>query len=497
MADVTVKIPRRVFNDIYVPYLDNRSRYLIFYGGAGSGKSVFIVQRYVYMLLSYPMCNVMVVRAVGNTHRDSTFALFKQIIGRWGLMQHFRINEGDLRITCKITQNSVIFKGLDDSEKLKSVTFAKGELTDIWVEEASEPGIELSDINQLNIRLRGGKTSKQMVLSFNPIDVNHWLKKRFFDTKHDNVTILHTTYKDNRFLDEDYIRELESYKDTDPYYYDVYCLGLWGVYGKTVFDARKVNDRIAANPQPIKRGMFAYDYDGLRITNIRWEDAPDGYISIYQEPKQGYPYVLGGDTAGEGSDWFTGHVLDNTTGEQVAVLHHQMDEDLYAHQMYCLGMYYNTALIGIESNFSSYPIKELERLGYPRQYVRQREDTYTHKIVESYGVKTTSATRPVIISELVRVVREAPETINDIPTLNEMLTFVRNEKGRPEAQDGAHDDLVMGLGIAHYIRPQQSYVPDFTPERPKIKWEEDMWEDWYNADEETRQRLIQKWGEPN
>lgn len=79
--------------------------------------------------------NVLVVRAVGNTNRDSTFALFKQIISKWGVTQLFKINESDMRITCT-NGNSVIFKGLDDVDKLKSVTFAKGELTDVWINKS-------------------------------------------------------------------------------------------------------------------------------------------------------------------------------------------------------------------------------------------------------------------------------------------------------------------------------------------------------------------------
>ena len=114
---------------------------------------------------------------------------------------------------------------------------------------------------------------------------------------------------------------LESYKDTDPYYYTVYCLGEWGVYGKTIFDAQKVSERISQlKEQSYKQGYFDYQYDGLHITDIRWADDDDGYIKIFDEPRQGRPYVIGGDTAGEGSDSFTGQVLDNTTGAQVATL---------------------------------------------------------------------------------------------------------------------------------------------------------------------------------
>ena len=123
--------------------------------------------------------------------------------------------------------------------------------------------------------------------------------------------------------------------------------------------------------------------------------------------------------------------------------------------MYCLGKYYNTALIGIETNFDTFPIKELLRLGYDKQFVREKEDTFTHQIVKSFGFQTNKITRPLILSELQKIVNENIELINDKETLEEMLTFVRNEKGRPEAQEGCHDDLVMGLAISFYIRTQQ------------------------------------------
>ena len=188
---------------------------------------------------------------------------------------------------------------------------------------------------------------------------------------------------------------------------------------------------------------------------IRWVEAEDGYISIYEDRRAGVPYVIGGDTAGEGSDWFAGQALDNTTGRQVCTLRQQFDEDLYAKQLYCLGRYYNDALVAVEANFSSYPIKELQRLRYPRQYVRTAEDSYTHRRQKRYGFRTTSVTRPLAIAELVRAAREAPELIRDGQTLREMLVFVKNERGRPEAMAGEHDDCVMALAIAQYARPQQ------------------------------------------
>ena len=168
---INIQIDKKVFNKKYIPYLDNEDRYLLFYGGGSSGKSYYIVQRYVYRLLTRKM-NLLVVRQTGNTNRDSTFALFKQVINQWNLSSLFDIT--DLRIKCK-NGNEVIFRGLDDTEKIKSTTFENGELTDIWVEEATE--CKEADINQLKVRLRGGKSKKQMVLSFNPVNINHWIKR--------------------------------------------------------------------------------------------------------------------------------------------------------------------------------------------------------------------------------------------------------------------------------------------------------------------------------
>lgn len=228
--------------------------------------------------------------------------------------------------------------------------------------------------------------------------------------------------------------------------------------GNCVFDKEKIIERLEKirNREPIKRGSFLYDYDGLKVRNIRWQDDPNGIIKIYKDVVKGRSYVIGGDTAGDGSDNFVGEVLDNISGEQVAELSHQTDEDLYARQMYCLGKYYNEALIGVEVNFSTYPEKELERLEYPNLYHRQQEDSVTHKYQFKKGFKTTSVTRPIIIAGLVEVIRDDVDTINSAELLHECLSFIKNEQGRAEAEQGKHDDRVMAMGIAHYIRPQQS-----------------------------------------
>ena len=131
---INVKINKRVFNPKYLPLLNDDTRYIVMFGGGSSGKSYFIVQRFVYKMMRQK-CNLLVVRQTGNTNRDSTFALFKQVISDWNLSDIFTIT--DLRVKCS-NGNEVIFRGLDDVEKIKSTTFENGELTDVWVEEATE-----------------------------------------------------------------------------------------------------------------------------------------------------------------------------------------------------------------------------------------------------------------------------------------------------------------------------------------------------------------------
>ncbi len=266
--------------------------------------------------------------------------------------------------------------------------------------------------------------------------------------------------------------------------------------GTPVFNLEIIARRREDAVKPLRRGEFVYTDNGLTLSNIRFSDREDGIISIYEEPKARYPYVIGGDTAGEGSDSFVGQVLDNTSGRQVAVLRHKYDEDLYAKQMYSLGMYYNTALIGVETNYSTYPVRELERLRYPRQYVRETLDSFTHTVKKSYGFDTNSLTRPVIIADLVRIMRDTPEVIVDSATLGEMLTFAYNERRRPEAMAGEHDDLVMALAIAYFIRSQQSMSAAGEPEEGK-RWTRDMWDDYNRASADERMYLRKKWGNPN
>lgn len=248
--------------------------------------------------------------------------------------------------------------------------------------------------------------------------------------------------------------------------------------GECVFDKERLTEALAMQGEVSapRRGYFTYrrrreeiyGTDGdvieseLCIEDIAFCEAHDGYILLYEEPlvrRDGAgrivaraPYSLGGDTAGEGGDYFTGKVVCDLNGKSVATLRIQhIDEDLYAEQMYCLGKYYNNATIGIEINYSAYPMRLLERTyRYPRLYYREKND-HEGGVRRSAGFETTQRTKPLIIANLVSVLREDPLPERDPETLREMLTFTRRASGGMGAVSGKHDDLVMALAIAQYI----------------------------------------------
>ena len=474
-------------NKTFIPLFDDTSRYLVLKGGGGSGKSIFAGRKILERAVLEGGHRFLVCRKVGRTLRNSCFQQLLGMIGEHFPDVAFKANQTDMRITFPESGSEIIFSGLDDADKLKSIY----NITGIWIEEASE--LLESDFNQLDIRLRGETDHyKQIILTFNPVSVRHWLKTRFFDRAPENATVHESTYKDNRFLDDEAKKVLEDFRDTDSYYYSVYCLGQWGVTGQTVFPSEAVTERLARLENPLRRGVFECDIIGNRVENVRFLEEEDGPVAIYREPLPGRPYVIGGDTAGEGSDFFVLQVLDNVTGEQVAVFRRcRVDEDVFAHQAFCLGRFYNDALIALESNWSTYPVLELERLRYPRQYVRESFDTYTHEVKSAFGFRTDRQTRPVIIANLIRAVREDIAFLNDGNTLEEMLTFVRNESLRPEAAAGAHDDCVMALAIGHFVRGQQR---DYDVPAEKREWTEDMVEDYYRASADERRLLESMWG---
>ena len=230
--------------------------------------------------------------------------------------------------------------------------------------------------------------------------------------------------------------------------------------GTGVFDNEQIVLRLERLPEPAGRGEF---------TDGEWTESETGAITLYELPEEGVPYVLGGDTAGEGSDYFTAIVIDNVSGRIVAKLRQKYSEPEYVRQIYALGRFYNDALVAIETNFSTYPVMKLQETEYPNQYSREREDTYTRQMKKSYGFRTDRQSRPRAIANLVEVFSSHPEWFTDRELLEEMLTFCYNEDHRPEALAGKHDDLVMGAAITYAARHQQRMTVLTEPEKPREK----------------------------
>lgn len=230
--------------------------------------------------------------------------------------------------------------------------------------------------------------------------------------------------------------------------------------GTGVFDNEQIVLRLERLPSPAGRGEFM---DG------EWTESETGAITLYELPEEGVPYVLGGDTAGEGSDYFTAIVIDNVSGRIAAKLRQKYSEPEYVRQIDALGRFYNDALVAIETNFSTYPVMKLQEMEYPNQYSREREDTYTRQMRKSYGFRTDRQSRPRAIANLVEVFSSHPEWFTDRELLEEMLTFCYNEDHRPEALAGKHDDLVMGAAITYAVRHQQRMTVITEPEKPREK----------------------------
>lgn len=262
--------------------------------------------------------------------------------------------------------------------------------------------------------------------------------------------------------------------------------------GSPVFDNEKIIARIEyLRKNPIgTKGYLKEDKGELKfVKDIK------GCITIFKEPEEGTPYILGADVA-EGTingDYDAVQVLDNITLEQVAVLHYKFDVDIYAEELIKLGKYYNLALIAPEVNFNPGIALNLERLNYSKLYVRQHLDSMTKKITDVLGWKTDKISRPIIITDLIEYVRDYTHLINDIDTLLEMLVFIKNDRGRPEAMLGKHDDLVLSYGIALGAQYQQTKNKD-KKSFDISKLPEDLKEDYYNAKPELRPYLLKKWG---
>jgi len=292
-VSVTIDLTQfpRIVNEAYYPIFHDRHRYLVLYGGAGSGKSVAAAQKIVYRCLTESGHKFLGVRKIQNTIRESMRAEIVDAIEKMGVRSLFAYStspSGEMTIVGP-NGNTIIFRGLDDPEKIKSIK----DITGIWIEEASE--LHKEDFDQLDLRLRGKhlKNYKQIILTFNPISDQHWLKKHFFDRIDPDATVLKTTYLDNRFIDADYVRRLEKLKETNPSYYRVYALGEWGVLKGVIYPDYEVVDKLPEHFEIEALGLdFGYNHPQA-LAHVRI-DGRDVYIDeVYYEREKENGAMIG------------------------------------------------------------------------------------------------------------------------------------------------------------------------------------------------------------
>ena len=222
MPNINLKLKKSLFAPKFYPYLfDYTTRWEVFYGGAGSGKSYFITQKIIIRCCREPI-KVLVCRRYGSTLRNSCFSLFKEILTKWKLTPYLKIRETDFNI--KFPNGSeIIMVGLDEETKLLSLN----NISTVWIEEAYE--VPKPIVEQLNLRLRGKADNQQIIMSYNPISKNSWLYDFCEVNPPKSFRYLKTTFRDNPFLNKEYIQSLESLYTRNPAKARVFCDGEYGV----------------------------------------------------------------------------------------------------------------------------------------------------------------------------------------------------------------------------------------------------------------------------
>ena len=240
-------------NQIYLPDLigggykkfwNFKGRYRVVKGSRASKKSKTTALWYIYNIMKYKNANLLVVRKTYRTLKDSCYTELKWAIHRLGVDAFFSCTQSPLEITYIPTGQKIYFRGLDDPLKVTSITVDVGYLCWMWLEEAYEINSE-SDFDMLDESIRGNVSDdlfKQITTTFNPWNDRHWLKKKFFDVKDDNILALTTNYKCNEWLDEADLKVFETMKKNNPRRYQVAGLGNWGVVDGLVYENWKEQD---------------------------------------------------------------------------------------------------------------------------------------------------------------------------------------------------------------------------------------------------------------
>lgn len=221
----------------YKTFWNFKGRYRVVKGGRGSKKSTTTAQSIIYNMMKYPLANTLVIRQVFNTHKDSTYAQLKWATHNLEVSHLWHFSKSPLEATFLPSGTKILFRGLDDSMSITSITVEKGYLCYVWFEEAFQVKTE-DDFNKVDMSIRGEIPNgyyKQITLTLNPWSAKHWIKKRFFDVQDEDILALTTTYKCNEWLSEEDIKLFEKMKVNNPKRYLIEGEGQWGVSDGLVY----------------------------------------------------------------------------------------------------------------------------------------------------------------------------------------------------------------------------------------------------------------------
>ena len=248
----------------YATYWNYKGRYRVVKGGRGSKKSTTTALWIIYNMMKYPLANTLVIRRVFNTHKDSTYTQLKWASNILKVSHLWKFSKSPLEATYIPTGQKILFRGLDDPMSITSITVEHGHLCWCWFEEAFQVMNE-DDFNKVDMSIRGELPKgyfKQITLSFNPWSEKHWLKKRFFDVKDEDVLAITTNYTCNEFLGEDDKKLFEKMKINNPRRYNIEGLGNWGIAEGLVYNNFEELDFNVENikKRPNVKSAFGLDF---------------------------------------------------------------------------------------------------------------------------------------------------------------------------------------------------------------------------------------------
>jgi phage terminase large subunit len=272
----------------YKTFWNFKGRYRIVKGGRASKKSTTNAQWIIYKMMQYPLANTLVIRRVFNTHKDSTWTQLKWATNNLGVSHLWKFSKSPLEATYLPTGQKILFRGLDDPMSITSITVEIGYLCWCWFEEAFQI-MDEDSFNKVDMSIRGELPPgyfKQITLTFNPWSEKHWLKKRFFDVKDEDILALTTNYKCNEFLGEDDRRIFAKMKKNNPRRYNIEGLGDWGIAEGLVYENF---EELEFDYKEISKQEGVNAYFGL---DFGYTNDPTAFICILVNQEQNLLYIF-------------------------------------------------------------------------------------------------------------------------------------------------------------------------------------------------------------